>query len=83
MDIIEDQDPDAFASYLRRYSNTICGRHPIAVLLHSLNCSSEQFSVTFLNYDRSCLARSFDDSSVSYASAVVTPLPAATSAGNG
>ena len=26
-------DPDAFAAYLRRYGNTICGRHPIGVLL--------------------------------------------------
>lgn len=34
MDLIETMDPSAFSSYLKRYRNTICGRHPIAVLLH-------------------------------------------------
>lgn len=33
MDIIEHLNPQAFTDYLRKYSNTICGRHPIAVLL--------------------------------------------------
>ena len=26
--------PEAFASYLRQYGNTICGRHPIGVFLN-------------------------------------------------
>lgn len=26
-------DPQAFTEYLQQYQNTICGRHPIAVLL--------------------------------------------------
>lgn len=34
MDIIETGDPDAFKQYLLEYDNTICGRHPISVLLH-------------------------------------------------
>lgn len=33
MDLIEDLNPNAFAEYLKKYDNTICGRHPIAVLL--------------------------------------------------
>ncbi|CAG9119951.1 unnamed protein product [Plutella xylostella] len=33
MNIIETLDPRAFSSYLDKYNNTICGRHPIAVLL--------------------------------------------------
>lgn len=33
MDIIENLTPSAFTDYLRKYSNTICGRHPIGVLL--------------------------------------------------
>jgi AmmeMemoRadiSam system protein B len=33
MEIIETQDPDAFTEYLKKYGNTICGRHPIAVFL--------------------------------------------------
>ncbi len=34
MGIIEKQDPLAFQSYLAAKENTICGRHPIAILLH-------------------------------------------------
>ncbi|GBP41866.1 Protein MEMO1 [Eumeta japonica] len=33
MDIIEKMDPRAFTDYLNKYGNTICGRHPIGVLL--------------------------------------------------
>lgn len=33
MQIIERLDPEPFAAYLRKYSNTICGRHPIGVFL--------------------------------------------------
>lgn len=42
MDIIEAMDPVAFAEYLKKYQNTICGRHPIGVLLNvseSLICT--------------------------------------------
>ena len=31
MEIIESQDPDAFAKYLDETNNTICGRYPILV----------------------------------------------------
>ncbi|KAF5832860.1 MEMO1 family [Dunaliella salina] len=34
MDAIESQSPQRFADYLSTYRNTICGRHPIAVLLN-------------------------------------------------
>lgn len=34
MNLIESLDPLAFAEYLQQYRNTICGRHPIAVLLN-------------------------------------------------
>lgn len=34
MNIIETLEPAAFTDYLRKYNNTICGRHPIGVLLH-------------------------------------------------
>ena len=33
MAAIETQDPALFRDYLRTYWNTICGRHPIGVLL--------------------------------------------------
>lgn len=33
MKCIESLDPLAFSEYLKRTSNTICGRHPISVML--------------------------------------------------
>ena len=41
MDIIESMDPVTFSEYLKKYQNTICGRHPIGVLL---NVSRNKFS---------------------------------------
>lgn len=34
MGIIEQLDPMSFTNYLKKYRNTICGRHPIGVLLN-------------------------------------------------
>lgn len=34
MDVIEKLDPQGFSEYLKEYGNTICGRHPIGVLLN-------------------------------------------------
>ena len=33
MALIESLDAAGFAAYLKAFKNTICGRHPIAVLL--------------------------------------------------
>lgn len=33
MDLIETLDPSSFTDYLKRFNNTICGRHPIGVML--------------------------------------------------
>lgn len=70
MGLIEMQRPGAFADYLREYSNTICGRHPISVWLHALRESALTHDVRFVKYDQSERVRSARDSSVSYASAV-------------
>ena len=66
MEIIETGDPDAFKQYLQEYENTICGRHPISVLLHvsdyflmiqqtfyllSFEQFSDQFNVHFIVLD--------------------------------
>ncbi|XP_077994147.1 protein MEMO1-like isoform X2 [Glandiceps talaboti] len=75
MKFIENFDPVGFARYLKDYGNTICGRHPIGVLLNAIVClrdeqrNSHQMSMKFLNYDQSQKCRSKDDSSVSYAAA--------------
>ena len=34
MDLIEQLQAQGFSEYLKKYGNTICGRHPIAVLLN-------------------------------------------------
>lgn len=71
---IEMQSPGAFATYLREHSNTICGRHPIAVWLQSVAANgqngTEKVNVAFVKYDQSSRVLTVDESSVSYASAV-------------
>jgi len=67
MSHIESQDPGGFAEYFRVYSNTICGRHPIAVWLNALE---DGMLVKFIRYKQSGQVRTKSESSVSYASAV-------------
>jgi len=73
MALIEAQDAAGFAAYQREFGNTICGQHPIAVLLHALQTCSAQAAHTlrFVKYAQSSQCRRAADSSVSYASAVV------------
>lgn len=73
----------AFASYLRRTKNTICGRHPIGVLLGALSTverdalwrtgrdERDGVRMQFVRYEHSSECESVEDSSVSYASAYV------------
>uniref|UniRef100_D3TP51 Putative dioxygenase n=1 Tax=Glossina morsitans morsitans TaxID=37546 RepID=D3TP51_GLOMM len=70
MEIIETLDPASFTSYLREYNNTICGRHPIGVLLNAVKSLQEKGCNTnfkFLKYAQSSQCKHMDDSSVSYA----------------
>ncbi|KIM34077.1 hypothetical protein M408DRAFT_90130 [Serendipita vermifera MAFF 305830] len=69
-----------FAQYLERTKNTICGRHPIGVLLGALSLINQEkesgglgkeVSLKWVKYDHSSECKTLDDSSVSYASAVV------------
>jgi MEMO1 family protein len=64
----------AFAEYLVRTRNTICGRHPIGVLLGALSVINEEkeISLKWVKYDHSSDCVTLEDSSVSYASAYVT-----------
>jgi len=75
MELIEKQDAAAFAAYQREYGNTICGRHPIAVLLHALDACRGTYAVAhklkFVRYAQSSQCRRPDESSVSYASAII------------
>ncbi|XP_052042734.1 protein MEMO1-like isoform X2 [Apodemus sylvaticus] len=75
MSIIEQLDPVSFSNYLKKYHNTICGRHPIGVLLNAiteLQKSGVNMSFSFLNYAQSSQCRSWQDSSVSYAAGALT-----------
>ncbi|KAJ2758751.1 hypothetical protein H4S06_002558 [Coemansia sp. BCRC 34490] len=78
-------DHRAFARYLEETDNTICGRHPIGVLLAAVNslysrgqldaalaagsAASDAPRLRFVKYDQSSKVLSPRDSSVSYASA--------------
>lgn len=75
MGCIESGDLSAFSNYQRRTENTVCGRHPIGVLMSALEyCSAHSnrtFTTRFVRYDQSSRCMSMTDSSVSYASAWV------------
>ena len=69
-----------FAQYLAATRNTICGRHPIGVLLGALSLINrgeqsggmgKEVSLKWVKYDHSSDCKTLDDSSVSYASAFV------------
>ena len=67
MSIIEQLDPVSFSNYLKKYHNTICGRHPTGVLLNAiteLQKNGMNVSFPFLNYAQSSQGRDWQDSSV-------------------
>ncbi|GAC76055.1 predicted dioxygenase [Moesziomyces antarcticus T-34] len=65
----------AFAEYLSSTKNTVCGRHPIGVLLAALaeleKAAGIKSECRFTRYEQSSQCTSPQDSSVSYASAFV------------
>ena len=72
MRLVEQQAPELWTAYLAEQQNTVCGRHPIGVLLNMLRHCAGKYDVRFVRYEQSARVRSMADSSVSYASAVVT-----------
>jgi AmmeMemoRadiSam system protein B len=74
MALIEHTDLKGFIKYLNQTRNTICGRYPIQLLLACLNQLREthQIECKFTRYAQSSRVESFNQSSVSYASAFVT-----------
>jgi len=64
-----------FATYLERTRNTICGRHPIGVLLGALTAlekDGHKPTIKWVRYEQSSQCFNINDSSVSYASAYVS-----------
>lgn len=71
MEAVESESVSGFREYLHATKNTICGRNPILVLLAIHQHSKTSFQTKFIHYDQSSQCQDFNDSSVSYASAVV------------
>lgn len=75
MEIIEKLKPTEFTAYLQEYSNTICGRRGISVLLNAIQTLRDRgqgdWKMKFLKYAQSSHCESMDDSSVSYAAGAV------------
>lgn len=73
MNLIEKQDHSGFNNYLKKFHNTICGRHPIGLLLAALDVlrPSMGSSCKFVRYAQSSRCHNMRDSSVSYASAII------------
>lgn len=72
MKLIEAGKTEDFTHYLSSFGNTICGRHPISVLMNILDNCSSSFQTKFVRYEQSSNCMCMSDSSVSYASAVVS-----------
>lgn len=77
MDAVASGSHEAFVDNLATTGNTVCGRHPIGVMMAALEKVREEGGAVaegdgvfkFVRYERSSLAESVSDSSVSYASA--------------
>ncbi len=77
MDAIESMSHQAFLDVLDETDNTVCGRHPIGVVMAAIEALSEADAAykskrgrfRFVRYERSSDCVSVKDSSVSYCSA--------------
>lgn len=47
MDIIETLNPTMFNDYLKKYGNTVCGRHPISILLQVMSFIHLNYEVAY------------------------------------
>ena len=77
MEGVESGQHDAFLATLNDTGNTVCGRHPIGVIMAALEAlkkegrmSDEKGMFKFVRYERSSEVLDGSDSSVSYASAL-------------
>lgn len=71
MDLLEHRDMEGWYTYLKTTRNTICGRAPISVGLHRWAARDSKAEVKVVHYSQSSKCQDADDSSVSYAGAVV------------
>ncbi|ORY55513.1 MEMO1 family [Pseudomassariella vexata] len=75
MDAIKTGKHDEFVLNLAHTKNTVCGRHPIGVMMAALevvakdDADAGKYRFKFVQYQRSSLVEDISDSSVSYGSA--------------
>ena len=80
MEAVERGEHRGFLDVLKATGNTVCGRHPIGVVMAALEVLGKQSEgereederkgrFRFVRYERSSLVEEIGDSSVSYASA--------------
>lgn len=76
MSSIESGDYESFRENLQSTGNTVCGRHPIGIIMCALDCVKSaadsnypEINFKFTRYERSSECVKVGDSSVSYASA--------------
>jgi Predicted dioxygenase len=76
MSAITTGSAESFLHVIDRTGNTVCGRHPIGVIMAALEVvtadkpAGKQGHFHFLRYERSSDAVNVNDSSVSYVSAL-------------
>ncbi|RNF23912.1 protein MEMO1 [Trypanosoma cruzi] len=71
MEWLEKRDMNGWYEYLNKTHNTICGRRPISIGMEAVK-NDISTTVRFLHYSQSNRCASLSDSSVSYASALIT-----------
>lgn len=69
MDACETGSHDAWLGALAETGNTVCGRHPIGVVMAAMEVVNSSAKFKFVRYERSSECATVEDSSVSYASA--------------
>ena len=67
---IESGDPKLFANYLEQTENTICGRHPISIMMNAFYKDKTSFLTQFLHYEQSEKVKTKYQGSVSYAASI-------------
>jgi len=69
IDACETGSHKAWLDTLADTGNTVCGRHPIGVVMAAMEVLNSQAKFKFVRYERSSECTKVEDSSVSYASA--------------
>jgi len=69
MSLIENIDVEGLTAYFEETENTICGRHPIAIILNVMKATGDKYETKFRHYSQSNQVKHPSEFSVSYAAA--------------